>query len=347
MPEQDPSKLSNETAPRKDAERGEAPPTSTAPGSPSRPLDGMALQHERNQKLLGLWRRPLVWDDAAREKQAKEDASAHWAKNDGHTEDPAAHLVGDGKSAGQRIDEWVKDGLAELRVANGLADSYYLDLKHDLEKTLGKKLRPSDLDVRRAEDALAKATKEYLTTAANYGRTGTIAPLGMQLGTQDEGFDPQHFAMNAGLSRDQGERINRLIEDAYGSELTAIVDITQNGLGEIEHAELLKSSGSRVFDQEILTSFTQSVTEVEIPDHLRAAYPTGRRSVWEVHGKLVLRKKARDVHADNAAQALKIAAGVPLTLLTGMPFEETTGDVWLYDFDHPTAECRARLLRLY
>jgi hypothetical protein len=127
--------------------------------------------------------------------------------------------------------------------------------------------------------------------------------------------------------------------------LVAILEFRQASDGKLLSTLLLRSSGDKVFDTHVLHTAPESIAKAGLPRPGAAGiHADGIRSVWAFEGRVVYRKKAREIHLEK--DWWYFAASAPLSLITGN-FDETTGDVYVVDLHDPKYTCAVRLLRVY
>jgi len=121
------------------------------------------------------------------------------------------------------------------------------------------------------------------------------------------------------------------------------VEMRQAADGKLQGLLLLQASGNKEFDRYVLASAPLALEGLDGPPDAGAGiHEDGIRTQWAFEGRVVLRRKLKDVDA-------KYAANVPLALLglMGGTFEETTGEIQVADFANPQFTCAVKLLRVY
>lgn len=270
---------------------------------------------------------------------AGEPAHGRTIWNDGKGDGPKGSSAAEGLAIKERLDGWIRDDMADMRVADGNIDDYFVDLRKDLEKN-------AKLDMKaeiRPQDFLANAAREYQHTLEQYGRSGSpggVAALG------PAGADPGGSQRDRDIAADRFARMDELLHDAYGGELVAIVELRQGSDGHFIDSVLLKPSGNKVFDAHALGA-APSAASVEVPARVTQAHPEGLHTVWEFRGKLQLRKSLKKIKVKDPGELAYYASMGLLSAFTGVPFDETTGEVWILDLANPKIQCRVQLLRVY
>jgi hypothetical protein len=265
--------------------------------------------------------------------------------------DPAAVAAYEAEQAKARVDGWMRDELATLRVENGLVDSYFGDMRHSLEKHAG---HPPPFH---EGNFLQHLARSQLDAMRSYGKTGSpYAPgQGPELHTQG-GMETPHerttrTSPQSGGSQqlqqklEQGARLREFGNGRYGVGLLAIVDIRQTSQGKLVGLSLVQSSGNQVFDKYVMESAPVAIeTLPEAPANRPGIHPDGIRSTWAFEGRVTYKKKLSDMRLDKDGWYL--AGMLPLSLLAGN-FDEVTGVVEVVDLRNPEFVCKVRLLRVY
>ncbi|HLL54591.1 MAG TPA: TonB C-terminal domain-containing protein [Myxococcaceae bacterium] len=265
--------------------------------------------------------------------------------------DPAAVAAYEAEQAKARIDGWMRDELATLRVENGLVDSYFGDMRHSLEKHAG---HPPPFH---EGNFLQQLARSQLDAMRSYGKTGSpYGPgQGPELHTQGGMETPQEratrmYAQSGGSQRlqqtlEQGARLREFGNGRYGVGLMAIVDIRQTAQGKLLGLSLVRSSGNQVFDKYVMESAPVAIEALpEAPANRPGIHPDGIRSTWAFEGRVTYKKKLSDMRLDKDGWYL--AGMLPLSLLAGN-FDEVTGVVEVVDLRNPEFVCKVRLLRVY
>src|SRR6266849_3250387 len=244
------------------------------------------------------------------------------------------------------VDGWIDDEMATQRVATGVVDAYFGSMKKALEDGAQN---PPPFD----SHPLRGLAAGWAAAAQRYGETGNPYPQeregrrGLELaspldrarqqfpGTRYEGF---------AKTLEQGAAL-RKFADGPADGLVAILEFRQASDGKLLSTLLLRSSGDKVFDTHVLRTAPESIARIGLPRVGAAGiHPEGIRSAWAFEGRVVYRKKARDIHLEK--DWWYFAASAPLALITGN-FDETTGDVYVVDLHDPKYTLAVRLLRVY
>lgn len=273
--------------------------------------------------------------------------TGYTVRNDGSGPDPRVRAERNAEQARQRVDNWLKDSLATHRVASGGTDAYFRDLRHALEKNAQFEL-PMPWEVKKQLNAAVASHRDAM---ARYGATGQPGggATGSDLASISNGADPHGTNHARAATAEQAAQLRRLVEDASGGHQVTIVEIRQTPQGAFVDARILRSSGNSAFDDHVMALVPTGIAAVPVvPDHLQARHPHELRSVWEFRGKHILRKKLREVKGpQNAGDVVYLAAMGAASLLSGMPFDETTGDVYVLDLKDPKFHVGVTLLQLY
>jgi hypothetical protein len=244
------------------------------------------------------------------------------------------------------IDGWIDDEMATQRVATGVVDAYFGSMKKALEDGAQKPPPFESHPLRGLAAGWAAAAQRYGATGNPYpqepeGQRGLerASPLDRarqeSRGTRYEGF---------AKTLEQGAALRKFADGAPGG-LVAILEFRQASDGKLLSTLLLRSSGDKMFDTHVLRTAPESIAKVGLPRPGAAGiHADGIRSVWAFEGRVVYRKKVRDIHLDK--DWWYFAASAPLSLITGN-FDETTGDVYVVDLHDPKYTCAVRLLRVY
>jgi len=230
-----------------------------------------------------------------------------------------------------RVQGMLQDDLADLRVADGAVDGYFHDLKDALEKSVA---HPPPFF---SGNGLAVALKPLLSSwqqrAAEYGASGN-----------------PYASAGATSGASPNERASRAMDDAAAfrerlesAQLLAVVELRQAADGRLQGLLLLQPSGNKEFDRYVMASAPQALDLLAAPPDAGAGiHGDGMRTQWAFEGKVVMRRKVKDLDSS-------YLANLPLALLgaAGGSFEETTGEVWVADLAHPQFTCAVKLLRVY
>lgn len=248
------------------------------------------------------------------------------------------------------VDGWIVEDKAELRVANGLVDDYFREMRHALEKGATKPPKDAGPEGSTARNLF----NGYLQQLQRFGATGSTSYDGEDVPPGREASSPMAREVQRDLRMAEGERVNqqmaslRELGDSMGGKLMAVVEIRQGNDGAFVDAKLVKTSGNPLFDSFVLATAPSSISLLPpLPSNVAQTHPAGVRSLWSFEGLLEYRKRASEMKTEKAADKAYMAAMGLLSLVTGAPFEETTGDVYLMDVRDPKFRVRASLLRLY
>jgi len=251
--------------------------------------------------------------------------------------DPQAVAALNAERVKRRVENWIKDDVASLRVEKGLVDRYFGDMKKALEQAAAN---PPKFEAHLARNFFAdwsSAAQRYGAGRNPYGQDD-VSPLS-RARQEAAGTRYEDFANKLG----QGSALRRFAEG--GAALLAVVELRQSATGELLASLLIQSSGNKAFDEHVMRSAPKAILQLPGPKPGGAGiHSDGLRSEWAFEGRIHYKKKLRDMHLKDDWWYL--AASSPLALLTGN-FDETNGDVYVVDLRDPKYTCTVRLLRVY
>lgn len=246
-----------------------------------------------------------------------------------------------------RVQGFIRDNQAELRVDNGLIDPYFSRLRAALEKSL------EDAPVFDGTSLLHQATTSWSSQAGSYGATGnpgtgpapmppTVAEQLTKLqGLQERGDEAW---MDYLRSRVQAGGELQKLAGGNGAKLVVTLELHQGPDGALVNAKLVSGSGNKAYDTYVMKGVPPALAKLPPPaDRARGVRPDGIHTLWSVEGRVVYLRKLKELKGqDSLYMAAALAAGV----LAGR-FEETTGEIEVIDFRNPRFVCSAHLLRVY
>ena len=252
-----------------------------------------------------------------------------------------------------RVQGFLDDGMASLRVQNGLVDTYFGEMDKALEKGLsGAPLFAYEGVFKhffKATPERGKSFHDALETFGKYGATGSPDGAGGPSGTDRlEDVARSGGAGARARSRPSAVDMFETYNKAAGA-LHVTLELEQSRTGKVLGVKLLDSSGNPLFDSYVVERVPPSLEKLGPASEHFAARSTGNvRSVWGVDGHVSFSRTIRfskldELQADDAAY---ISALMPLGLLSGN-FEETRGEVIIPDFRRPHFDIRTQLLRVY
>jgi hypothetical protein len=253
-----------------------------------------------------------------------------------------------------RVQGFLDDGLATLRVQNGLVDSFFGDMDGALEKGLsGAPLFAYQGVLKhffKATPERGQALRELLASAERYGASGSPVALGESSGSERLEDAARSGAAGA-RARTQPSAVDTV--DAYSRRAGALyakLELEQSHTGQVLSVKLVTGSGNPLFDAYVLERVPTSLAALgPAPEHFaaRARSPVVR-SVWAVEGHVSFARTLKLSKLDelDAEDAAYLSALMPLGLLSGN-FEETRGEVIIPDFRRPHFDIRTQLLRVY
>lgn len=243
-----------------------------------------------------------------------------------------------------RVQAFIDDNQAELRVANGQIDPYFSRLREALEKSF------EDAPVFEGTSLLDHATHSWAAQAGKFGATGNpgtgpvaAAPTASeQLKALQERLGDESLEYLRGLVQ-AGEEVQKL-GGGGGEKLVVTLELHQGPDGTLRDAKLVSTSGNKAYDAYVLSGVPPALAKLPPPpDEARGVRPDGIHTLWSVEGRVVYLRKLKELKGqDTAYMAAALAAG----MLAGR-FEETTGEFEVIDFRNPRFVCQARLLRVY
>ncbi|MFP2927062.1 TonB C-terminal domain-containing protein [Pyxidicoccus sp. 3LG] len=247
-----------------------------------------------------------------------------------------------------RVETFIEDKQADLRVANGLIDPYFSRLREALEKSM------ADAPVFSGTSLLDNATQSWGSQASRFGATGNpgtgpvpMAPTvseqlaGLNQQISEKGMEKALEALR--LKVQAGEEMQKLAGGG-GEKLVVTLELHQGPDGSLRDVKLVSLSGNTSYDAYVLNAVPPALAKLTPPpDQARGVRPEGIHTLWSVEGRVVYLRKLKDVKGEDAwYMAAAAAAGV----LAGR-FEETTGELEIIDFRNPRFVCQPRLLRVY
>ncbi|MFL5320466.1 MAG: hypothetical protein ACJ790_12470 [Myxococcaceae bacterium] len=246
----------------------------------------------------------------------------------------------------QRVNGWMSDDLATIKAQNGGGDPYV----DDLREALGKNAEHPP-PFKSQGNVLSQAVRTYFEGAAQYGKTGT--PYAESIPNNDAAHMTQERSQGTfpdGTTRNESIRNGlymggtiKSLANGDSTGVLAIVSITQAPDAKLVSVELIAGSGDADFDKFVLKIAPEALTQ--LPPFAAGSHPKGLKTEWAFRGKVSYRRHLKDMNfKDDAAYT---ALTLPMTLLGGGSFEETTGDVQVIDFRHAQYQCSVHLLRIY
>jgi hypothetical protein len=235
--------------------------------------------------------------------------------------------------------EEARDIQAHRRAEDGVVDDYFRTLRHSLESAT-KNPPPFG-----AGNFLGDVGNALVNNPAykNYAKTGNpypdrvdplyeTSPLG-GVGMGNSNLPPpQTFNFGFVKGSDGG--------------LEARVEMWQSIEGKLVKLSLIKSSGNKDFDAHVVRNAPNALKDLPPPPPDGAGvHPEGIHSLWAFQGKISYMKSAKNVNMKKDWAGVA-AAAIP-SLLSGMPFDETTGDVYVLDPSSPEFVVKVHLLAVY
>ncbi|WP_240359919.1 TonB C-terminal domain-containing protein [Pyxidicoccus trucidator] len=245
-----------------------------------------------------------------------------------------------------RVQVFVEDRQAELRVANGQIDPYFSRLREALEKSL------EDAPVFDGIRLLDQATHSWANQASRFGATGnpgtgpvaaapTVSEQLQSLQNREERGVEWMESLRARVQA--GDEVQKLAGGG-GNKLVVTLELHQGPDGTLRDAKLVSTSGNKAYDAYVLSGVPPALAKLAPPsDEARGVRPDGIHTLWSVEGRVVYLRKLKELKGQDAAY---VAAALAAGMLAGR-FDETTGEIEVIDFRNPRFVCQARLLRVY
>lgn len=243
-----------------------------------------------------------------------------------------------------RVEEFIVDNQAQLRVANGLIDPYFSRLREALEKGL------EDAPLFPGTSLVHQAGTAWASRAGSFGATGNpgAGPPPMAPTTTERLYDIQQRAGDESMERPRlfaqaGQELQHLATGG-GAKLVVTLELTQDVDGTLRDAKLVSLSGNPAYDAYVLNAIPASLAKLAAPpDGARGVRADGIHTLWAVEGRVVYLRKLNELKGQDAWY---VAAASAAGILAGR-FEETTGEIEVIDFRNPRFVCRSLLLRVY
>ena len=270
--------------------------------------------------------------------------SGHTLHPDDPSLAPEAVAAAERTRVTERVQTFVDDDLAKLRVENGLVHPYFSSIRAALEKQMEK---APVFDVKSTGKRLAQA---YLKQAQSYGASGTTRPptgpkdrepptASERLAAISQG-NPAQDSMRRFLQA--GEAMQQLADPA--PDLQIILELQQSAEGELRSVKVVEPSGNKAFDTFVLDAVPPSLAKLAPPPtEAMGVHPNGIRTLWAVEGRVVYLRHLKELQGQDAWY---IASAAGLGVLSGR-FEETTGDIYVIDLRNPKFVCRPKLLKVW
>jgi hypothetical protein len=260
----------------------------------------------------------------------------------------------EGERVHGRVQGMLDDGMATLRVRNGLVDPYFGDMDKAMEKGLsGAPLFAYEGVLEhffKASPGRTQAIQDLLSTAGRYGATGSPDAVGEPSGT-DRLEDVARSGAAGARARSRPSTMDTL--EAYNKSAGALhaeIDLEQSATGQVLSVKLSRSSGNPLFDAYVVEHVPESLAKLGPASEHFSARSKGAtvRSVWSIDGRVSFSRtikfsKLSELEPSDAAYFSGLAA---LGILSGN-FEETRGEVIVPDFRRPHFDIHTELLRVY
>ncbi|NMO20920.1 TonB C-terminal domain-containing protein [Pyxidicoccus fallax] len=245
---------------------------------------------------------------------------------------------------GGRVQGFIDDEQAHLRVANGQIDPYFSTLRKALEKAL------EDAPVFSGTSLLGNSKTSWAAQAEQFGATGNPgsgpAPRAPTPAEQLQALQRQHGDKWMEYLRGRVQAVGEMqkLAGGGGNKLVVTLELRQGADGSLREAKLVSRSGNPQYDTYVMNAVPSALAKLPPPpDQARGVRPDGIHTLWSVEGRVIYLRKLKDLKTDDAAY---LAAAFAAGLLAGR-FEETTGELEVIDFRNPRFECQPRLLRVY
>ncbi|WNG36925.1 TonB C-terminal domain-containing protein [Archangium violaceum] len=276
-----------------------------------------------------------------------------WRPGDGPTAEQ--QLAEERERVRGRVQGFLDDGMAVLRVENGLVDSFFGEMDTALEKGLsGAPLFAYDGVLKhffKPGPGVILGLQALQKSAESYGATGNPYSRGASIG--GERLEDMARSGGAGTrARSSGpSNVDRL--DAYSKgagALHAELELEQSRTGQVLSVKLSRSSDNPLFDAYVLEKVPESLAKLPpAPEHFaKRAKGESVRSVWAIDGHVSFARtlKVTKLDALNAGDAAYLSGLMALGVLSGN-FDEVRGEVIIPDIRRPHFDIRTELLRVY
>ncbi|WNG47322.1 TonB C-terminal domain-containing protein [Archangium minus] len=277
-----------------------------------------------------------------------------WRPGDGPTAEQ--QLAEERERVRGRVQGFLDDGMAVLRVENGLVDSFFGEMDTALEKGLsGAPLFAYDGVIKhffKPGPGMIQGLQELQKSAENFGATGNPYSQGGSIGATDRLEDVAHKGTTGKRARTSGlSNVDRLDGYSKGAgTLHAELDLEQSRTGQVLSVKLSRSSGNPLFDAYVLEKVPESLAKLPpAPEHFaKRAKGESVRSVWAIDGHVSFARtlKVTKLDALNAGDAAYLSGLMALGVLSGN-FDEVRGEVIVPDIRRPHFDIRTELLRVY
>ena len=252
-----------------------------------------------------------------------------------------------------RVQGFLDDGMASLRVQNGLVDPFFGDMDRALEKGLsGAPLFAYQGVFKHFFKATpgSSALRDMLASAGRYGATGSPDAPGESRGSESLEEAVRWGAAGA-RARSRPSTVD--VVDGYSRRAGTLhveLELEQSTTGQVLGVKVLVSSGNPLFDAYVVEHVPASLAKLgPAPEHFSARTKGAVvRSAWAVDGHVSFARtlKFSKLEELDASDAAYLSALMPLGLLSGN-FEETRGEVVIPDFRRPHFDIKTKLLRVY
>lgn len=274
-----------------------------------------------------------------------------WRPGDGPSQEQLR--AQEGARVQGRVQGFLDDGMASLRVQNGLVDTYFGEMDKALEKGLtGAPLFAYEGVFKHFFEATPgriQGLRELVKSAGNYGATGSPDGMGEPSGTDRlEDVARSGTAGARARSRPSAVDMFETYNKANGA-LHATLELEQSRTGQVLGVKLIDGSGNPLFDAYVIERVPKSLEALgPASEHFALRSKGNVRSVWSIDGNVSFSRTIRfsKLGELNAEDAAYLSALLPMGLLSGN-FEETRGEVIVPDFRRPHFDIRTQLLRVY
>ncbi|WP_342374174.1 TonB C-terminal domain-containing protein [Myxococcus stipitatus] len=242
-----------------------------------------------------------------------------------------------------RVQGHIDDQQAALRVANGLVDPYFTEVRKALEKGF------EDAPVFPGNPLGKQIATSWASQAGKFGASGSPGGPVPKAATASE----QLKALEGRLGRNTLEHLRGRVQagaelhqvaEGGGGKLVVTLELLQAPDGTLREARLVSVSGIPAYDTFVLNAVPGALAKLPPPrDGARGVKPEGIHTLWSVEGRVVYYRKVKDL---KGRSALYLATAMAAGVLAGR-FEETTGEIEVIDFTNPRFLCQSKLLRVY
>lgn len=204
--------------------------------------------------------------------------------------DPVAMQEYTQEKLGRRTGAMVEGMVADAKSRNGLVDPYFMGARSAMEAEMSSGAVP----LPKEKDALREGVKGFIQNQERFGKTGSPFAAGDEpkwkdysvARSENQGMamqlrDPEWGAVmrQAEQSMAAGDATSRVMDHAW---VEAILELTQEPGGGVADAHIVKSSGSRDFDEYVLHRARKVFLRLDDPPQEgHGISSAGWRTLWK------------------------------------------------------------------